>query len=172
MTKIRNDIQLQALGRTSGQGLEAGVNAAGRPIITIPLAAGEVATVSKARADSKAAAVTINEGIADKTDAAMLRPEYIVNSVDVFRGLEIRAVDPSDWHGEAGQVIRIHAEDEAQVTVVITDGDGLVIEQGLAARHDGGEWTYATIAIATDGPRIFATARELPEHLTEVRFGT
>jgi hypothetical protein len=171
MARIRNDIQLQALSRNSGQGLEAGANAAGRPIITIPLVVGEVALVSKARTESKKAAVTINEGIADKTDAALLRPEYIVNSVDVFRGAEITAVDPGDWHGEVSQVIRIHAGDEAQVTVVLTDGDGLVIEQGAAARHDGGEWTYTTIATATDGPWVFVTARELPEHLVEVKFG-
>jgi hypothetical protein len=169
MAKIRNDILLAALSSTSGSGPVAGTNAAGRPMINIPLAAGEARAVAKARADSQTAAVTTDEGTAVKTDAAMQRPEFGVQSVDVFHSPEIREVDPSDWHGEVAQVIRIHAV--KQPMVVIADGEGRVIEQDAATRAAGDLWTYTTIAPATDGPWLIVTTRALPEHLTEVRFG-
>ncbi len=171
MTKIRNDILLQALNNTTGEGPAAGFNPAGRPIITIPLRGDEGAEVSKALGQAQKAASTVYEDIAVKTDAFMLRPEYIVQSVDVFHGAEIREVDPADWHGENGQVIRIHAAGAVPPTVVIADGEGRVIEQDVAARTDDGLWTYTTIAPATDGPRLFVTTRELPPHLMEVKFG-
>jgi hypothetical protein len=171
MARIRNDILLQALGSSAAHGPAAGVNAAGRPLVTVPLKAAERGAVSKALAESKKAAVTIDEGIADKTDAALLRPEFIVTHVELFRGAEIRSVDAGDWHGEPGQVICIHAADAAQPTVVIADGEGLVIEQGGATHAEGDLWIYTTIATATDGPWLMVTTRELPEHLTEVKFG-
>src|SRR5215207_9694621 len=138
MARIRNDILLQALSSSAAHGPAAGVNAAGRPLVTVPLKAAESGAVSRALAESKQAAVTIDEGIADKSDAALLRPEYIVTHVELFRGDEIRTVDAGGWHGEAGQVIRVHAA--KQPMVVIADGEGLVIEQGAAARAEGDLW--------------------------------
>jgi hypothetical protein len=169
MAKIRNDILLQALNHTTGEGPAAGFNPAGRPLLTIPLTVDEGGAVTRALAESQTAEVTTDEGTAVKTDAAMLRPEYGVQSVDLFHGAEIRKVDPGDWHGEVAQVIRIHAA--GQPSVVIADGEGHVTEQGVGTGPDGDLWTYMTVSPATDGPWLIVTTRALPEHLTEVRFG-
>jgi hypothetical protein len=171
MARIRNDILLQALDSSAAHGPAAGVNAAGRPLVTVPLKADERGAVMRALAESQTAEVTTDEGTAVKTDAAMLRPEFIATHVELFHGTEIGKVDAGDWHGEAGQVIRIHAADATQPTVVIADGEGLVIEQGKATRAEGDLWIYTTMATATDGPWLIVTTRTLPEHLTEVKFG-
>ncbi len=168
MAKIRNDILLQGLSSTTGQGLTAERTASGRPILSIPLTVDEKYRVSKALAESHAAAYLSYQGVDDKTAAALMAPDYMLESVDMFHGLEIREVDPSDWHGEAGQVIRLHARHASDPIVVITDGEGRVIEQGRATGADGDLWTYTTSTTAPEGPRLIVTARDLPRHLEQV----
>jgi hypothetical protein len=169
MAKIRNDIPLRALSGAAGQGLEARMNAAGRPIVVISLTEMEKPLLAKAKARAVVTESRTLEGIQHKVEG-VLRPEYMVQTLDLFRGDEIRDVDASDWHGDVGQVIRLHASESKQVTVVISDGNGLVIEQGPATRSEGDLWTYMTMATATDGPHVIVTTRELPPHLVEVLF--
>jgi hypothetical protein len=167
MAKIRNHILLQGLSSTTGQGLTAERNECGRPILSIPLTADERYRVSKALAsawaESHVAAFMAFDGVAEKTDA-----EPSVQAVDMFHGWEICEVDPSDWHGEAGGVIRLHTRHASDPIVVITDGEGRVIEQGPATVTDGDVWTYTTSTTAPQGPRLIVTARDLPAHLQEV----
>lgn len=170
MAKIRNDLILQRLGRADEHPLNAQPNAAGRPKLVIPLTEAERRALIPA---VEGAVLTEEKSYQSQTTEksdAMARPEFSVQSADVYRGAEIGEVDLSDWHGDAGQMIRVHAPAAPQVTVVITDGDGLALEQGEAARGLGGLWTYTTLAIATDGPQVIVTARVLPPHLTEVDF--
>jgi hypothetical protein len=166
MAKIRNDIPLQALSAA----LTARMNAAGRPMLAIPLTEEEKRVLPNAKVHALETEAESYDGILHKVEG-VLRPEYMVQTLDLFRGAEVREVDASDWHGDVGQEIRVHAADAAQVTVVICDGDGLVIEQGAAIRTAGDIWMYTTIATATDGPRLVVVARSLPEHLAEVRLG-
>lgn len=167
MAKIRNDIPLQALSGDGGQGLEARMNAAGRPIVVLSLTAAEKSVLSEAQVHAAVTEANTQDGILPKVEG-VLRPEYMAQTLDLFRGNEIRDVDASDWHGDVGQVIRVHGA--GQVTVVICDGNGLVIEQGVAAHTEGDLWTYMTMATATDGPRLVVTTQKLPEHLVEVLF--
>lgn len=169
MAKIRNDIPLRALSGAAGQGLEARMNAAGRPIVVLSLTAAEQPVLTEAQVHAAVTEANTQDGILPKAEG-VLRPEYMAQTLDLFRGDEIQEVDASDWHGDVGQVIRIHAHGAGQVTVVIADGNGLVIEQGLATRAEGDMWTYMTMATATDGPRLVVTTRVLPEHLVEVLF--
>jgi hypothetical protein len=167
MAKIRNDILLQGLSSTTGQGLTAERNEAGRPILSIPLTVDERHLVARAMAQSHLAAFMAYHGIAETTDAAP-GVESIVRAVDMFHGWEICAVDPSDWHGEASGVIRLHTRHASDPIVVITDCEGRVIEQGAATVTDGGVWTYTTSTTAPQDPHLIVTARDLPAHLEEV----
>jgi hypothetical protein len=160
MAKIRNDILLQGLSSTTGQGLTAERDETGRPILSIPLTADERFTVSRALADSHYASSAACEEMDEEAN---------VQAVDMFHGWEIREVDPSDWHGEAGGVIRLHTRYVTDPIVVITDCEGRVIEQGVATGPDSGDvWTYRTSTTAPDSPRLIVTARDLPSHLQEV----
>jgi hypothetical protein len=166
MAKIRNDIPLQALSA----GLDARMNAAGRPMLVIPLTEEEKRTLSNAKVHALETEAESYDGILHKVEG-VLRPEYMVQTLDLFRGAEIRDADASDWHGDVGQDIHVHAADASGVTVVISDGDGTVIEQGAATHTEGDTWTYKTMATATDGPRLVVAAHALPDHLMEVRLG-
>ena len=89
---------------------------------------------------------------------------------DWFHVPEILELDVSAWHGAVGQVIRVKAVDDVQVTqvnVVITDSAGAVLEQGQAVRADGLWWNYTTTATEPEGPRVVATARDLPGHIAQ-----
>jgi hypothetical protein len=168
MAKIRNDILLQGLSSTTGQGLTAERDETGRPILSIPLTDDERFAVSRALADSHYASSAACEEMDGET-AVGLRAEPGVQAVDMFHGWEIREVDPSDWHGEAGGVIRLHTRYVTDPIVVITDCEGRVIEQGVATGPDGSDvWTYRTSTTAPDSPRLIVTARDLPAHLQEV----
>jgi len=95
---------------------------------------------------------------------------YNVAMADWFHAPEIQELDVSAWHREAGQVIRIKAVDDVQVTqvsVVITNPGGVVLEQGAAVQAEGAWWTYTTTATAPEGPRIVATARDLPGNIAQ-----
>ena len=57
---------------------------------------------------------------------------------DWFHKPRIMALDVTGWNGGAGQAIRIQAVDDVRISrlsVVITDGNGTVLEQGHA--HPG-----------------------------------
>ena len=77
------------------------------------------------------------------------------------------------WTGAAGGVIRIKAVDDVQVTqvtVLITDSGGTVLEQGAAANSGGGWWTYTTQTEVSGSPRVVASARDLPGHIAEMEW--
>ena len=77
---------------------------------------------------------------------------YNVAVADWFHEPEIKDIDLSGWNGQAGQTIRIEAVDDVQVkqvTVVITDETGTVLEQGAAVQADSLWWTYTTTKAAS-----------------------
>ena len=83
-------------------------------------------------------------------------------------------IDASAWNGAVGQVIRVKAIDDVQVTqvtVVITDNADVVLEQGQAVREtDSLWWSYTTTATAPAESRIVVSARDLPGHITEMEW--
>src|SRR3989337_1546981 len=90
---------------------------------------------------------------------------YNVAVADWFNKPQITALDVTGWKGQTGQTIRIKAIDDvriSRVSVVITDGNGLVFEQGNAQPGDASWWTYITTAQANGNRRLDVTALDLP----------
>lgn len=80
---------------------------------------------------------------------------YNVAFADWYNKPQIEELDVTDWNGGAGQPIRINAIDDVQVTrvsVVISDGNGTVFEQGNAQPDESFWWIYMTTK-ATNGSR-------------------
>ena len=78
------------------------------------------------------------------------------------------AIDTSAYHGAVGNVIKVRASDDFEVTavtVLLKDGEGGVIQQGAAVLVDG-VWQYtATGGIAVGEELIIeAIATDRPGH--------
>ena len=101
------------------------------------------------------------------------KSSYNVAVADWFHEPEILEIDINGWNGQAGQPIRIKAQDDIQVikvSVVISDEQGTVLEQGNAAPENGLWWTYMTTASASGNSHIQATAQDLPGNITEMAY--
>lgn len=77
----------------------------------------------------------------------------------------VEEIDASGYAGSPGEVIVIWAVDDFKVTgvdVVLTDGDGVVLEEGPA--EGDGRWAYTATVPVPPGTtvRIAATARDHP----------
>lgn len=92
---------------------------------------------------------------------------------DWFRHPEVLEIDGSNWNGEAGQTIRVKAQDDtfvSKVHVAIIDNGETVLEEGDAVRAEGLWWEYTT-QTQTSGasnPRISAIAEDLPGNRNEL----
>jgi hypothetical protein len=178
MAKVRNNIVIKGLSGSLGDQLVIKQDKAGRTIVAMKPEFDPNRTFSEAQ---KAVHESFREATAYaktvKTEAAYVskaegtpQSPYNMAVADWFHAPEILDVDATAWHGAVGQVIRVKAMDDVQVTqvnVVITDNAGAVLEQGQAVRADGLWWQYTTTATAADNPRIVATARDLPGHIAE-----
>ena len=99
-----------------------------------------------------------------------MKTAYNIAISDWFHAPEILEVNTSAWKGKAGQVIRIKAMDDVQVTqvhVVITDDAGKSLEEGMATQAKDGWWSYTTTASTKDGAKVMVTARDLPGNIAE-----
>jgi hypothetical protein len=118
-----------------------------------------------AAAYAKQAAQTepIYAALAKKTG----QPAYNVALADAMHPPRVIEIDASGYSGKAGEVIRVQAEDDVQVTrvhVAIYDARERVIEEGDAdSDHAGQWWTYATQTMEVSG-NIKATAYDLAEN--------
>jgi len=97
---------------------------------------------------------------------------YNIALSDWFHPPEILDVDLDAWTGQPGQIIRIKARDDVlvkQVALLITDGAGLLLEQGLAVQVDPLCWQYTTTLPAnTAHPVVIAFAQDLPGHIARL----
>jgi hypothetical protein len=93
------------------------------------------------------------------------RSAYNVAFADWYHKPQIKALDVTGWNGQAGQQILIKAVDDvrvSRVSVVITDGNGTVVEEGNAQPGEASWWTYIT-TVPTNGNRhLKVTALDLP----------
>ena len=92
---------------------------------------------------------------------------YNLAIADWFGQPEVLGIDASNWTGQAGQTLRIQAQDDTLVTrvhIVIDDAHGTIFEQGEMVRVDNLWWSYTTTTqIPMDpAPRISAVAYDLP----------
>lgn len=183
MAKLRKNIIIQGLSGSLGDQLVIKQDKAGRTIISASPTFNENRTFSEAQLERQE---KFREAIAYAKDAkteevyqdkAAGTPQsaYNVAMADWFHAPEIHEIDIENWHGQAGQVIRIRAMDDVKVTlvsVVITDENGTVVEQGLAQAAEGSWWTYTATAAAPENARIVVSARDLPGHITQMEIGS
>ena len=93
---------------------------------------------------------------------------YNVAIADWFHPPHILEVDLDTWTGQPGQLIRVKAIDDVlikQVTLLITDGAGMLLEQGHAVQVDPICWEYTTTLPANaPHPSVLVFAQDLPGH--------
>lgn len=178
MAKVRNNIIIQGLSGSLGDQLVIKQDKAGRTIVGVAPAFDPNRTFTEAQAEQHekfrnasiyAKGAKNDEVYVDKAEGTPLNP-YNVAMADWFHAPEIKGIDVSAWHGQAGQVIRVQAVDDVQVTqvnVVISDNAGAVLEQGAAVRAEGAWWNYTTTATASDNSQIVVTARDLPGNVAQ-----
>ena len=109
-------------------------------------------------------------GITDKKHAAR-----IVAMTDYLNAPKVHYIDAQDYSGGVDDTITVKATDDFMVTgvkIVITDGNGTVIEKGEAVPEPTkvNLWTYkATVANSTvAGTTIKATAFDRPGNATSL----
>jgi hypothetical protein len=178
IAKVRNNIFVRGLSGSLGEQFVVKKDKAGRTIISASPTFDENRPFSEAQkqqhekfrdAAAYAKEAKGNVAYAVKAEDTPMNP-YNVAMADFFHAPEVTEIDVSAWHGGIGEVIRIKAIDDVQVTqvnVVITDNAGTVLEQGSAVRAEGLWWNYTTTATASENPRIVAIARDLPGHIAE-----
>lgn len=88
---------------------------------------------------------------------------------DFLNPPQIDQIDLSTYAGQAGQVIRVIAHDDVEVTAVsvrITDASGALVEEGQATRVGGDEWSYQATVAGPPGQvlTVTATATDRPGH--------
>jgi hypothetical protein len=92
------------------------------------------------------------------------QPAYNVALADAMHPPRVIEIDASGYSGQAGDVIRVQAEDDVQVTrvqIAIYDARGRMVEEGDAVSDRVGRWwTYRT-QVAGSGASVKALAHDL-----------
>src|SRR4026209_1772739 len=92
---------------------------------------------------------------------------YNLALADWFHKPQVTELDVSGWNGQAGQLIHIRAPDDVKITrvsVMITEGNGTLFEQGNAQPGKVSCWTYVTTAQANGIRRLQVIAFDRPGH--------
>ena len=181
MAKVRNNIFVRGLSGSLGEQFVVKQDKAGRTIVSVAPTFSENRTYSEAQLDWQdkfrdasvyATGAKDNETYVEKAKGTPLT-SYNVAMADFFHAPEIKDIDVTAWHGTAGEVIRIQAVDDVkvtQVTVVITDSTGTVLEQGAAVQAEGAWWNYTATVTSASASRIVVSARDLPGHIAEFQW--
>ena len=178
MAKVRNNIVIRGLSGSLGDQLVIKQDRTGRTIVSVKPVFDEDRTFSESQIAQQEAFREATAYAKSKKDEAVYQAKvaagaystYNVAVADWFHPPEIIEVDLSAWNGGVGEVIRIKAVDDVQVTrvtVVITDEADAVIEQGEAEQAEGLWWDYTTTAEASGNPKVLVSARDLPGHIAE-----
>lgn len=178
MAKVRKNIIIHGLSGSLGDQLVIKQDKAGRTIVGVAPSFDPNRTFTEAQAEQHekfrdasvyAKGAKDETAYVDKAKGTPLNP-YNVAMADWFHAPEITEIDVEAWHGQAGQVIRVQAVDDVQVTqvnVVITDDAGTVLEQGAAVQAEGAWWNYTSTTTNVNASRIVVSARDLPGHIAE-----
>ena len=149
MAKVRNNVMVRGVSGSFGDQMILKIDKAGRTIMSNKPEFNENRVFTEAQqnhqeafreASAYARSAKGNEKYAALAHGTPMS-SYNVAMADWFHTPEILEIDVSAWHGTAGQVIRVKATDDVQVTqvnVVISDGTGAVLEQGQAVEADDG----------------------------------
>ena len=181
MAKVRNNIIIQGLSGSLGEQLVIKQDKSGRTIVAVPPTYDENRTFSEAQqaqhgkfreAATYAKDAKTQEAYQVKAEGTPQTP-YNVAMADWFHAPEVQEIDMENWNGAVGDIIRIKAVDDVQVTqvtVLITEQSGTVLEQGAATNAGSGWWTYTTQTAVSGSPRVVASARDLPGHIAELEW--
>ena len=180
MAKVRNNVVIRGLSGSFGEQMVIRIDKAGRTIVAnkpefdenrvfTPGQLAQQEAFREARAYAKDAKA--QEMYVVMAEGTPKSPSNIAMA-DWFHAPEIKEIDLSAWTGGIGQPIRIRAMDDVQVmqvTVVITDEEDAVLEQGAAVAGDGSWWTYtASTSISATTPKVLVSVKDLPGHITQM----
>jgi hypothetical protein len=177
MAKVRHNIVIQGLSGSLGDQLVIKQSRSGRTIVSAKPSFSpnrEFSEAQKAQreafreATAYARSAQGHTAYVRKAEGSDQTP-YTLAVADWFHAPQVLDVDLSGWSGQAGQPIRVKAMDDVQVTqvtVVITDENGVFCEQGEAAPAEGLWWEYTSMAAG--GSQVSASARDLPGHSAEM----
>jgi len=111
-----------------------------------------------------------NKIYAKKAAGTPLSP-YNLAVADWFNSPQILDIDLAGWTGQPGRRIRVKALDDVlvkQVSVIVTDQAGALLEQGPATQVDNLWWEYTTTATGTGVLKVTASAQDLPGHTAQL----
>ena len=180
MAKVKKNVVMKGLSGMLGDQVVVKQDKGGRTIVSVKPTFPEDRELSAAQqkqveafkeAAHYAKAASKTEAIYAEKAEDTPRSGYNVAIADWFHEPEIGEIDLSGWTGQAGQPIRIKAMDDVQVervTVLITDAEDVLLEQGSAAPEDGLWWVYTTTQTASDQPKVIAIARDLPGNIARL----
>jgi hypothetical protein len=175
MAKVRNNIFVRGLSGALGDQFVIKTTRSGKTMITNMPTFGEDRQFSEAQKSHQSA---FREASA-YARSAKTQPVYVerataTNSIpynvaisDWFGKPQVLEIEVRDWTGQAGQPIRVRAQDNihvAGVQITIEDNDGTRFEEGEAVQADGQWWTYTTMSTISPAAhrRVIAVARDLP----------
>ena len=175
MARVKNNIITQGLSGSLGDQIVFRSDKAGRTIVAAKPAFGserEFNPVQLAHQEAFRKAIAYAKTAKDETvyvkkaQGTAMSP-FNAAVADWFNTPEVVEIDASGWNGQIGQPIRIKAQDDihvAKVSVVISDENSTIIEQGDAVQADGLWWTYTTKTPVSMNPKpyVVATAHDLP----------
>jgi hypothetical protein len=98
------------------------------------------------------------------------RSPYNIAFADWLNRPQILEVDLTGWRGASGDLIRLRAQDDVQVTevaVTISDDEGAVLEAGLATDLGALWWEYTTASSFSGRLTLTIAAKDLPGHTSE-----
>ena len=148
MAKVRNNIIIQGLSGSVGEQLVIKQDKAGRTIVGVAPSFDPNRTYTEAQTEQHekfrdasiyAKGAKGEEIYVEKAEGTPMNP-YNVAMADWFHAPEVTEIDAEAWSGQIGQVIRIQAVDNVQVTqvnVVITDAENAVVEWRSSLRTEG-----------------------------------
>lgn len=179
MTKIYDNIIMEGQRGTLGNKLVFRVSK-GRTIVSVKPKKDENRTYSEAQlAQQEAFGEAILYGQAKKNEeiyktlsSGSEKSAYNIAMADWFSVPEVHAMDLSGWNGGAGEPIRVQALEEVHVKHVlirISDGNGELLEEGLAAETTEKHWyEFASTGSYTGVLTVTATAVDLPGNMTDL----
>ena len=183
MAKVRDNVVIRGLSGSFGEQIVIKIDKAGRTIVTnkpqfdenrvfTPAQLAHQEAFRKARVYAKDAKG--EPAYVARAEGTPMSPANIALA-DWFHAPEIKEIDLSAWTGGGGQPIRIRAVDDvqvAQVTVVITDENDALLEQGAAAADEQSWWIYTTTADAGETtPKVLVSVEDLPGHIAQIMKG-
>ncbi|MGB5059729.1 MAG: hypothetical protein WBO48_13580 [Candidatus Promineifilaceae bacterium] len=91
------------------------------------------------------------------------KPLFSMMVADYLHPPVVSTVDLNAYTGVTGEVIRVTAYDDVEVTAVqvsLADAGGVVLEAGAAVMENG-RWLYTTTTIVSQGTAVTVTAQAL-----------